>query len=249
MEPTTIDAINILKDLKYTEPFTRQQLHAALSSVGRKLSYNSMGDAVLRLMKAGIVERVGRNLYVATQSKRSKYTPIVSEQLSLVIGTIRDSFPLVEFSAWETTMLNEFLNHQIAGATILIEVEAMLEHAVFKRLRQELNTVVLFKPDQKTFTTYWEPDCIVVQRLATQAPVSRKDDHLPVLEKIIVDLFANKLLSSLFSSGELPSMLEQMFERYSIDESRLFRYAQRRNCAEKIKVFIKDKTNIILRSR
>ena len=67
-----------------------------------------------------------------------------------------------------------------------------------------------------------------------------------LLEKIIVDLFANKLLNSILSKGDYPEMLERMFEKYKINQVMLFRYARRRNKEKEIFDFIKDKTNINL---
>lgn len=234
--------------LKRIEPFGRQQLHDALSNAGSRLSYNSMGGVLADLIRSGNIERVGHNRYVITRNERTAYRPVVSEQLSQVIAAVNDAFPLVEFLAWDTLMLNEFLNHQIANNTLFVESEAMLDHAVFEHLRQRLDGMVLYKPDPQSLDTYWEPGIIIVQKLTTQVPGQKSGNHLPALEKLIVDLFANKLLAALFSQSELPAVLEQIFENYIIDESALFRYAGRRNCYERIKVFIKDKTDITLRS-
>jgi hypothetical protein len=208
-----------------------------------------MSSVIAQMIGEGLIERVGRNRYVVTSGGRAVYAAPVSEQLARVIASISKQFPLLEFLVWDTVNLNEFLNHQIANGTLFIEVEAMLEGAVFEHLREEMNEVVLLKPDVKSFNIYWKPGIIIVQRLVSQAPGDKSDSHLPDLEKLVVDLFANKLIAKLFSQSELPSLLMQMFGRYVIDESRLFRYASRRNCAESIEAFIKDRTNIVLKTR
>ena len=66
------------------------------------------------------------------------------------------------------------------------------------------------------------------------------------MEKIIVDLFANKTVSALVSKGDYPDMLERMFSKYIIDQSKLFRYARRRNKAKVIAEYIRNNTNIDL---
>jgi hypothetical protein len=246
---TAIQEVGKEKRFKLSEPFGRRELYDALRASGRALSYNSVGGVIVEMMSEGEIERVGRNRYAFFNGRRVVYAAPVSEQLSRVIASISERFPILEFLAWDTTALNEFLNHQIANGAILLEVEAMLESAVFEYLREEMGKTVLLKPNIKSFNTYWEPGIVIVQRLTSQAPGDKAGSHLPSLEKLVVDLFANKLVRAVFSQSELPSLLEQMFERYVIDESRLFRYACRRNRAERIEAFIKDKTNIVLRTR
>jgi hypothetical protein len=244
-----IQATDTIKRLKPVETFDRRQLYDALRASGCKLSYNSMGSVIVKMMDGGEIERVGRNRYAFGDGRRTAYAAPVSEQLGRVIASISERFPILEFLAWDTVALNEFLNHQIANSTVFIEVEAMLENAIFEHLREKMNETVLLKPDVRSFNTYWEPGIIIVQRLTSQAPGDKTGSHLLNLEKLIVDLFANKLVETLFSQSELPFMLEQMFGHYVIDESTLFRYAGRRNCTERIEVFIKDRTDIALRSR
>jgi hypothetical protein len=236
-----------MENLSCAEPFTRQQMYDALRKADSHLSYNSTGGVIVEMTASGEIERIGRNRYMITHHKRAQYKMIVSEQLEQVIMAITDRFPLVEFLTWDTLALNEFLNHQIAHSTIFVEVEAMLENAVFEYLREAYDGTLLYKPDLSSLNTYWKPDAIIVQKLTTQAPGDKSESHQPVLEKFIVDLFANKLLGVLFSQAELPSVLEQVFDRYVIDESKLFRYAKRRNCSERIRAFIKDRTSIVLR--
>lgn len=171
-----------------------------------------------------------------------------SDRLAETISMIAGRFPRVEFLAWDTLALNEFLNHQIAHSTVFVEVESMLESAAFEHLRESLNGTVLYKPGIADLSTYWEPGAVVVQKLVSQSPGNKTDTHLPVIENLVVELFANKLLGALFSSAEIPSVLEQMFESYIVDESKMLRYAGRRNCRGRILEFIKEKTGVRLRT-
>jgi hypothetical protein len=229
------------------ESFTRQQLYGALCDSGSRLSYNSMGGVISGMMASGSVERIGRNRYVFTNQARAVYAMPVSGCLADVISSVTRRYSQVEFIAWDTLTLNEFLNHQIANSTIFIEVEPMLEGAVFEHLREACEGTVLLKPDPQAVETYWEPGVIIVQKLISQSPGDKAGSHLPTIENIIVELFANKLLRTLYSAAELPFLLEQMFDGYVIDENRLLRYAGRRNCRERIVSFIQEQTSVKLR--
>lgn len=48
---------------------------------------------------------------------------------------------------------------------------------------------------------------------------------------------------------EIPTVYEEAFLKYVIDESSLFRYAKRRGADKKIKKFIQDETNVQLRRK
>lgn len=88
---------------------------------------------------------------------------------------------------------------------------------------------------------------IVVKRLISESPQSRNVKWHSRVEKLMVDMISDKLLSELISPAELPTMYEDIFSKYIVDESSMFRYAKRRNALDKIKQFIKEKTSIKLR--
>ena len=90
---------------------------------------------------------------------------------------------------------------------------------------------------------------IVINKLTTEAP---KSDGIPWhtrLEKLLVDAVADPLLRDSVSESEFPTIFEDAFSMYVIDESCLFRYAARRAVDKKIKELISEKTNITLRTK
>lgn len=71
--------------------------------------------------------------------------------------------------------------------------------------------------------------------------------HSVTLEKLLVDLFSKKLTGKLISRSEYPGIYEGAFSRYSIDETKMFRYARRRHLESEIRTFIKEETNVELK--
>jgi hypothetical protein len=69
------------------------------------------------------------------------------------------------------------------------------------------------------------------------------------LEKLLVDVVADPLLLDSVSESEYPTIYEDAFSMYVVDESCLFRYAARRAVDKKIKKLIREKTNITLRTK
>lgn len=111
----------------------------------------------------------------------------------------------------------------------------MIENAVYSTIREEFDKNILLKPNSKELMYYREDDTIVVMKLISEAPVNRKECHSNTIEKLLVDLEINKFLMSAFSSSEYEQIYDDIFTKYIVDESKLFRYAKRRNAGEKIK--------------
>ena len=65
---------------------------------------------------------------------------------------------------------------------------------------------------------------------------------------LLVDLMAEPLYQEIIHRGEYPSIYEGAFQNYVIDESRMFRYARRRNAADRLRTFIAEETSIQLRT-
>lgn len=60
-----------------------------------------------------------------------------------------------------------------------------------------------------------------------------------VLEKMLVDMCADKLISATFSKAELPDVFDQVQSRYRLDKAKMLRYARRRNKADEVKKYLK----------
>lgn len=104
----------------------------------------------------------------------------------------------------------------------------------------------LSKPDAAACEIYAVSNTIIVQNLITEAPVDKSNPHGVVLEKLLVDMFADKKVKMFLEESEFASILENAFTSYIIDESKMFRYARRRGAEEKIRDFIVLNTNIQL---
>ena len=82
---------------------------------------------------------------------------------------------------------------------------------------------------------------VSVLPLTSEAPTN---GYNASLEKLLVDLFANKLIDKIISRGDYPGIFEEAFTRYNINLNMMLRYAKRRNKADEVMSFIKHQTNI-----
>ena len=158
-----------------------------------------------------------------------------------------EEFPLIEYRIWEFSWLNEFLNHQIGRNYIFLEVEKEGCEFVFERIVSEFAGKVLLKPDLNQILRYGIDNSIIIDRLISESPKGRNKQHQLAIEKLIVDLFANKRLKEMLSFGDYPAALEAIFSLYEVDQVKMFRYARRRNKEREIREFLQNKTNIELK--
>lgn len=63
-----------------------------------------------------------------------------------------------------------------------------------------------------------------------------------------MDLFVNKFTGHLIEKSEYPAIMEDAFSKYHLDETKMFRYARRRNVEAKMKKFIRQETSIQLKT-
>ena len=143
----------------------------------------------------------------------------------------------MEFVVFEASLLNEFLNHQIANNTIFIQMEKDASLFIFDILKYEYDEKILYKPNAKEFDIYWSPDCIIILDLISQAPLSHDSPHKILLEKMLVDIIAEKSIAAIFSQSELPDLFTSAMENYQIDKRKLTRYAGRRGKSAEIKKY------------
>ncbi len=228
----------LLKKLNMKKIFDRETLFKTMKEQNEDFSKNSLSWLLDKLISGGDIIRIARNQYkvvVEYERVKRKYSPLISGKLKRISDFMQEKYPLVDYCVWETVQLNEFLNHQIANNVIVMEVEKMLENAVYSDLREEFNKNVLLRPDSKELMYYKENDTIAVMNLISEAPVNRKENHTNTIEKLLVDFEANKIMLSTISPSEYDHMYYDIFEKYIVDESKLMRYARRRNAQEKVK--------------
>ncbi|MFT3946601.1 MAG: hypothetical protein QM763_06465 [Agriterribacter sp.] len=81
--------------------------------------------------------------------------------------------------------------------------------------------------------------------LVSKSPLQNVDKvQTTTLEKLIVDLFSDKKMFSAFQGSELAHIVNNAYNRYAIDFTKLFHYAKRRRKDVELRVFLKTKTDI-----
>ena len=211
-----------------------------------ELSKSTLEKYLKKYLESGEIARIGRNAYCIRGELRD-YEYNYSDTAIHIAKLLNENFYDLDFRVSELYQMNRFLNHQIAHNVIFVFVEKELCISVFERLKKAYEGKVLINPTEAEFFNYRRDDIIVVRNLLTESPRGKKETWHTDLEKLLVDIFSENLIKAMFSESEYPAIYETAFHFYVVDESQMFRYANRRKSADKIKKFIQEETDVKLR--
>lgn len=225
--------------LKCGKTYSHKELTVELKSLKPDLSDSTYHWTISRLVRDGRIIRLGYDAYSRSgSSPKKEYHPLYSDLALDLMNQICEKYPYIAFTVFETVMMNEFLNHLIAQNTMFIQAERESSIFIFRFLQESGYQNVLYKPGKNDFDLYWSRDGIVVTDLISEAPKRTDEPHTIMLEKMLVDMVADKLIKATYSKAELPDVFEQAQSRYYLDKVRLLRYARRRNKEKEIKQYL-----------
>ena len=222
----------IPQSLQEIDSFSRQEYMDAMASSYSMTRPQIAYDLNKRLDQGSIV-RAGWGRY--SLPKKRMYRHQYSESAIDVVKTISDDYDGLDFQVFELRQLNSFMNHQMAHNTIFVAIENDLVDYVFESLWKTHPGRVMLKPKADQYYRYRQDDGIVVGRLPSETPKGIDYPWMSRLEKILVDVFTDKLVSQIVPDGEKEAIIDGAFSDYMIDENTMIRYAKRKGTEEKIK--------------
>ena len=225
--------------------FTRDDYYNAMRQETGKTTAGALSYSIKRAIAENRIIHVGRNQYVYANEKRT-YRHLYSEEASMTASEIIKEYPSVDFRVFELKELNSFMNHQLAHNTIFVFVENYLVDYVFDSLRRKHPGRVMLKPSVDDYYRYIVDDMIVVLRLPSESPKGIGCPWNSRLEKTLVDISVDKLLSRIISRGEYRNIIETAFELYNIDKKAMFRYSNRRGSGTKFKNILEQYAPFVL---
>ena len=77
----------------------------------------------------------------------------------------------------------------------------------------------------------------MVLDLISQAPLSQEKSPEITVEKMLVDIIAEKSISATFSPSEIPFIYENVMRSYQVDKRKMNRYAGRRGKSSQVKKY------------
>ena len=231
--------------LIFKEKFTRKDFYYAYRERFGEKTLDALDYALRKELAAGSIVHVGRNQYTFAKGKRL-YTYEYSDVAGQIAAEIQKKYPYVDFRIFELAQLNAFVNHLFAHNTIFVSVEKDVLDYVFDSLRDEYPGRIMLKPKADEYYRYLVDNQIVVLRLPSESPKGIDAPWKSRLEKILVDITVDKLLTKIVSESEYDSIFTYAFDHYLLDTGKMLRYANRKGASAKFKDRIKGFTGMEL---
>lgn len=233
----------LIEEFKSREYFSREDLFEFYRSFEPDLEEGTLGWRIYDLKSRNVISPVKRGVYIIAD--KPPYTPELSPELVKIARQITSNFEDVNHCIWESGWLNEFTQQQATKRIILIEIERDFMKSLYYDLKDSNRREVFLNPDQTVIDLYVaESDCpIVIRNLISRSPTANRIDRkvefdIPLLEKMLVDLFAEVNLFYYLQGPELVHIYTNAISNYAINFTTLFSYARRREREQDIKQFM-----------
>lgn len=160
----------------------------------------------------------------------------LSSEMEKIARSVKKEFPYTDFCVWELAVVNFFSHNLINFNLFFVNVERDAVDAVYHKLKEKRKNVVNIRKTNDDLSDVAGSICI--RPLVSRAPIDTQG-QIPVasLEKILVDLATDKEFFP-FQGNEIFSIYENAFNKYTINESSMLRYAARKEKRDKIRVVI-----------
>jgi|JFJP01.2.fsa_nt_gi hypothetical protein len=202
------------------------------------LKQSAIDWRIHNFVEKGVLKRIGNGKYVAGQTKN--YIPVIENELVTLCRKLHKKYPLLSFCIWNTRQFNEFMLHQPAHFYSIVETEKDSSEYVFHYIK-EIYKEVYLNPTKAEIEKYVSlaQNAYVVKDLISESPI-QKTDKIPTItiEKMLVDAFCDADLYNAQQGSELETIFKTAFEKYTINRTKLFRYANRRKRKTELSEFI-----------
>ena len=242
----------LIEEFEEREFFSRKELYEFFCFFEPNLKEGTLGWRIYDLKNRNIIKPLKRGLY--TISHKPKYKPDLSSELIKITKKVQEQFQEVKYCIWETDWLNEFSQHQTSKRIIIIEIEKDFVESLCYYLKDTFKHDLYINPDNKAINFYIsESNCpVVIKKLITRSPIGKRTENklelsTPLLEKVLVDLFAEENLFYFYQGSELIHIYENAIKHYTINFTKLFSYAKRRERKQEIKSFIMNNMDYLIK--
>lgn len=136
--------------------------------------------------------------------------------------------------------------HQPGRFYILVEVDKDAAQSVFFYLKEH-KTPVFIEPTEDLIEKYFpnQQETIIVKSLVSEAPLQTINNiNIPTIEKILVDIFCDDIIFAAQQGSEMKTIFLEALSKYTVNESRIMRYADRRRKKESFREYLNTISNL-----
>lgn len=232
--------IEILRDqFVAKEHFYVSDLKDFYKSQDPKISDSAISWRIRTLVNKNIIQRVGYGVYALGEI--NSFIPTHSEFQKKIYHAVRKDFPYSDLCIWNTSIFNEFMTHLPFQFYTIVEADAISMTNIFYNIQNRVESVFM-AVDSHLLDRYSHADnqTTIVKTLVTEAPTQQVEEITTVtLEKALVDLICDIDLFSAYQGKERNTIFKEAFNKYTVNQNKLFRYAARRGKSEELEEYLK----------
>ena len=167
-----LDIVDFQNHFKDKNVFETNDITAFYRLTDEQIEQKTINWRIYSLVQKGILQRVGRGKF--RFGKSANYILEVSSKLKSIYNKITKDFPFSRICVWHTSVLNEFMQHQMGKFYYLVEVEKDAAEAVFYFLKEKKLSVFL-NPNQEILDKYIpeNKDIYIVKTLVSESPIQQ----------------------------------------------------------------------------
>jgi hypothetical protein len=231
--------IQFIKDnIKDQVQFTTQELIELLTLLNPEATRNTHSWRINQLKTSGQIHQVGRGLY--SFISKPEYTPALSLKAKRLFNRVQELVSGLEIVVWETNMLAKIIDLPIYKQFIFFHTKRDKIDFLYAKML-DFSKPVFPNPNKEVIETYLLPlnEAIVLLPLSTQTPVMMLNDFkTKTIEGLLVS--ACLVETILTPMGiDLIQLFTAAFSKYNVNESKLLRYAGRRDKRTEINEILK----------
>jgi DNA-binding Lrp family transcriptional regulator len=229
--------------------FETQDIVAFYEQTEKGIKPSTVNWRIYNLVQSGVLQRIGRGKFTLGEGKN--YIPEISSSIKSVFRKLKTAFPFANLCVWNTSALNEFMQHQPNQFFVLVETEKETTNSVFYFLRDSESyrnkKSVFIEPTNDILEKYIvnEKEVFIVKPLISEAPTQNINGvETATIEKILLDIFCDDVIFSAQQGAEKRTIFKEAFTKYTINQSKMLRYADRRRKKEELNQFVKTISNL-----
>jgi hypothetical protein len=227
------------QEFQAVDSFSTADILSFYSKYGPEVPRTTINWRVYQLVNQGVLQRIGRGLFKI--GKGVAYFPEISRTEIRINNYIKKELPFLDYCIWNFNSIKEFSQHIPNVDLIIVEVERSATESLFYLLREKYKRV-FHKSERDWHNAYSHglDKTILIRPLVTEAPVQQVGKITSTtLEKLLVDVFCDDDFDFLQGS-ELVSIFKNAFQSYTINQSKMQRYASRKQKKEALLDFVKS---------
>lgn len=219
-----------------TKTYTKREISEyVLSTAGKSMNEAAIYKRINKFINNGTLYRASKGLYRFTNKSRYDYS--LKEPISFdVLDALKESIPDdLGYIVYESTILNEFLNHLLAHSVTIVEVPKDYADYIFWKLQESgIKNIMLNPSDDERYR--YNPS-VIVKSMVSKAPIRAKE-HKITIEKLVVDIVCDTLINQFFEGAEKEDMIKEIFDKYTVKYDSIKNYSKRRNAFDEVLDYI-----------